>query len=239
MKSQTYRKETLYTMKTKTLQKFGGFCSISLGLIYIIAFIFYGGILDYPRDGSTEIEKFIFLSDNYLTLSTLNLISYVIFGILLVVLVVSIHQKIKDYLPNLSLLASIFGIIWASLVIASGMIANIGLNSVVEIGMKEPQKAMSIWSSVSIVSEGLGGGNEIVGGVWVLLLSIATFKYSFFSKTLNFIGLFVALAGILTIFPIDLFKEIFGISQIIWFIWIGISMICKQHKTFDQKGLRE
>lgn len=226
-------------MNTKTLQKLGGFCSISLGLIYVIAFIVYGGILDYPKAGATEIERLNFLSDNYLILSTINLISYVLFGILLAVLVVSIHQKIKDYLPNLSILASIFGIIWVGLVIASGMIANIGLNSVIEIGIEEPQKAISIWSSVGIVSEGLGGGNEIVGGVWVLLLSIATFKYSFFSKTLNLLGLLVALAGILTILPFDLFKEIFGISQIVWFIWIGMSMIRKQDKTFDHKELMQ
>ena len=44
-------------MNTKTVQKLGGFCSISLGLIYIIAFIVYGGILDYPKGDTTEIEK--------------------------------------------------------------------------------------------------------------------------------------------------------------------------------------
>ena len=214
-------------MKTKTVQKLGGFCSISLGLIYIIAFIVYGGILDYPKPTATDTERVRFLIDNYVMLSTISLISYVLFGILLAVVVVSLHQKIKEYLPNLSILASVFGIIWVGLVIASGMISNIGLNSVIEMGIEEPQKAISIWTSVGIISEGLGGGNEIVGGVWVLLLSLATFKYSFFSKPLNLLGLFVALAGILTILPFDLFKEIFGISQIVWFIWIGTSMIRK------------
>lgn len=107
------------------------------------------------------------------------------------------------------------------------MIANIGLHSVIEIGAKEPQKALTILSSINVVSEGLGGGNEVVGAIWVLLLSIATFKYTFFSKPLNLLGLLVALAGILTIFPLDIFKEIFGISQIVWFLWIGVSMIRK------------
>jgi len=222
-------------MNTKTLQKLGGLCSISLGLIYIIAFIVYGGILDYPKADATEIERLNFLSDNYVILSTINLISYVLFGIILAVLVVVLHQKIKDYLPNLSILASVFGIIWVGLVIASGMIANIGLNSVIEIGIEEPQKAISIWTSVGIVSEGLGGGNEIVGGVWVLLLSIAALKYSFFSKPLNLLGLLVALTGMLTILPFDIFKEFFGISQIVWFIWIGISMIRKPYKSFTHK----
>lgn len=222
-------------MNTKTLQKLGGFCSISLGLIYIIAFIVYGGILAYPKADATDIERVNFLSDNYVMLSTTNLISYVLFGILLAVLVVSIHQKIKDNLPNLSILASVFGVIWVGLVIASGMIANIGLNSVIKIGIEEPQKAISIWRSTGIVSEGLGGGNEIVGAIWVLLLSIAALKYSFFSKPLNFLGLLVALAGILTILPFVVFKEIFGISQIVWFVWIGIAMIRKPHKSFAHK----
>ena len=66
------------------------------------------------------------------------------------------------------------------MVIASGMIANIGLTSVIEIGTEEPQKALTIWSSINVVSEGLGGGNEIVGAIWVLLLSVATFKHPSF-----------------------------------------------------------
>ncbi|MCA0131732.1 hypothetical protein [Winogradskyella alexanderae] len=225
-------------MNKKKLQKLGGFCSVSLGLIYIIAFIVYGGILDYPKGDATEIERINFLIDNYVILSILNLISYVLFGILLAVLVVSLHQKIKDHLPNLSILASVFGIIWVGLVLASGMITNIGLSSVIEIGIEDPQKAMAIWTSVVIVSEGLGGGNEIVGAIWVLLLSIAPLKYSFFSKPLNLLGLIVALAGILTILPFEVFKVIFGVSQIVWFALIGTSMIRKPHISFAHKELR-
>lgn len=214
-------------MTTKGFQKLGGYCSILLGLIYILAFIIYGGVIDYPNANATYSERINFLSDNYQILSIMNFISYVLFGILLTILVVSIHKRIKDYFPSLSLLTSAFGIIWVGLVIASGMIANIGLKSIIGIGIDQPEKAITIWSSISIVTEGLGGGNEIVGGIWVLLLSIVTFKSSLFSKSLNILGLFVGFAGILTILPYDLFKEIFGISQIIWFIWIGISMIRK------------
>ncbi|XLS30099.1 hypothetical protein ACJD0Z_04560 [Flavobacteriaceae bacterium M23B6Z8] len=214
-------------MYTKAFQKIGGFCSILLGSIYILAFSIYGAILNYPKADATETEKLNFLSDNYLTLSIITFISYVLFGILLAVLVVSIHQRIKDFLPDLSILTSIFGIIWVGLVIASGMITNIALNTVLDIGVKEPENAMLIWRSVGIVSEGLGGGNEIVGGIWVLLLSIVSFKNQLFSKLLNILGVFVGIIGILTVFPFDLFKEIFGISQIIWFIWIGISLIRK------------
>ncbi len=168
-----------------------------------------------------------FLNDNYLTLSILNLISYVLFGIILAVLVLAIHHRLKNYSPIFSKLASVFGIIWVGLVIASGMIGNIGLNSVIASGIKEPESAMLVWSSVSIISEGIGGGNEIVGGIWVLLLSIIALKGQLFSKPLIFLGLLVGIAGILTIYPLEIFTEIFGISQIIWFLWIGVFMIRK------------
>ena len=86
---------------------------------------------------------------------------------------------------------------------------------------------MLIWSSVSIISEGLGGGNEIVGGIWVLLLSFIALKGGLFSKPLIFLGILVGLSGILTIYPLEISTEIFGISQIIWFLWIGVFMFRK------------
>lgn len=211
----------------KKLQKIGGVCGILEALIYISAFIFYGGILVYPNTNASAVEQLNFLNDNYLTLSILNLISYVLFGILLAVLVLAIHQKLKNHSPIISNFASIFGIIWVGLVISSGMIANIGLSVVLNIGIKEPENAILIWRSVSIISEGLGGGNEIVGGIWVLLISAIGLKGQFFSKPLNLLGIIVGIAGILTIYPLEIFTEIFGISQIIWFLWIGISMIRK------------
>ncbi len=214
-------------MELKKIQKIGGVCAILEALIYIFAFIVYGGILVYPNANASIVEELNFLSENHLTLSILNLVSYVLFGILLAVLVLAIHQRLKNYSPIFSKLASAFGIIWVGLVIASGMIANIGLNYVIEIGIKEPENAMLVWSSVSIISEGLGGGNEIVGGIWVLLLSIIAFKGQLFSKPLIFLGILVGMAGILTIYPLEIFTEIFGISQLIWFLWIGISMISK------------
>ena len=214
-------------MGSKGFQKIGGFSAILLGLIYITAFIIYGGILEYPDAEAVVNEKLKFLVDNYLILSVVNFTSYILFGIFLAVLVVSLHQRIKNNFLNLSVLTSSFGIIWVGLVIASGMIANVGLNSVIEIGNTEPERAMLIWSSISVISDGLGGGNEIVGGIWVLLLSLCALKAPFFSKPLNFLGIAIGVAGILTIFPFDIFKEIFGVSQIIWFLWLGTLMIRK------------
>lgn len=215
------------------LQKTGGIAAILEAVIYITAFIVYGAVLVYPPIDADSIQELRFLTDNQLILSVMNLIIYVLFGIFLAVLVLAIHQRLKEFSPDLSKIASVFGLIWVGLVIASGMIANIGLNSVVELGAKEPEKAMLIWSSVSIVTEGLGGGNEIVGGIWVLLLSLASIKEKSFPKSFNFFGVVVGLAGILTIYPLDVFTEIFGISQIIWFMLMGIFMLRNAPKSVD------
>jgi len=212
-------------MQSKILQKIGGVCAIFEAFIYITAFIVYGGILVYPNANANIVEKLNFLSDNYITLSILNFISYVLFGILLAVLVLATHERLKKYSPSFSKLASIFGFIWVGLVIASGMISNIGLKSVIETGINGPENAMQIWTSISIITEGLGGGNEIVGGIWLLLLNIIALKGKLLSKPLIFLGIIVGLVGILTVYPLNLFTEIFGMSQIIWFFWIGIFMI--------------
>jgi len=211
--------------RLNNLQKIGGISAILEAVIYITAFIVYGAVLVYPPANADTVQELSFLSDNQIILSVMNLIMYVLFGILLAVLVLAIHQRLKEKSPALSQIASVFGLIWVGLVIATGMISNIGLISVIELGETEPEQAMLIWSSIGIVTEGLGGGNEIVGGIWVLLLSFGALRGRNLSTPLIYLGIAVGLAGILTIYPADVFTEIFGVSQIIWFIWLGIFML--------------
>jgi len=149
---------------------------------------------------------------------------YILFGILLSVLVLALHQRLQSKSPTITRLATIFGVIWVALVIACGMIENIGLAAVIKLAIEQPEQAMETWFTISIITEGLGGGNEVVGGIWVLLVSIASFKTRCLPNLLTFFGMGVGIAGITTIYPADVLTEIFGLSQIVWFIWIGIAM---------------
>ena len=206
------------------LQKSGGVAALLEAAIYISAFVFFGAFWNFPTDADT-VQKFAFLAENQGVLSIANFIMYVLFGILLAVLVLALHERLKMNTPILSQIASIFGIVWVGLVIASGMISNIGLAAALELSAKQPEQAMTIWRAIYSVVEGIGGGNEIVGGLWVLLLSIAALKGEELYKTLNFLGIFVGTVGILTIYPAEVFTEIFGISQIVWFSWLGVAML--------------
>lgn len=206
------------------LQKAGGIAALLESIIYMSAFIFFGAFWNFPADADS-VQKLAFLAENQGVLSIVNLIMYVIFGISLAVLVLALHERLKGNASSLSQIASVFGFVWVGLVIASGMIANIGLAAVLELSAKDPEQAMTVWRAIYSVVEGLGGGNEIVGGLWVLLLSFAALKGNEPPKTLNYFGLFVGIVGILTIYPAEVFTEIFGISQIVWFSWLGVTML--------------
>lgn len=206
------------------LQKLGGVAALFEAAIYISAFVFFGVFWDFPLDtGNTQ--KFVFLINNQAIISVVNLTMYVIFGCFLAVLVLALHQRLKAKAPVLSQIAAVFGIIWVGLVIASGMIANIGLGAVIDLSAQNAEQAMTVWVVINTIVEGLGGGNEVVGGLWVVLLSVAALKINELPKSLNWLGLFIGFVGILTVYPAEILTEIFGLGQIVWFSWLGVAML--------------
>jgi hypothetical protein len=208
------------------LQKLTGISAISEGFIYIAAFIYFGAFSSYPSAASPT-EKMTYLAENQLTVSAVNFFIYVVFGVLLAVLVVGLHERLKPTNNPAMTIASLFGVIWVGLVIASGMIANIGLAQAINLMTTNPEKAFDIWLIIALIAESLGGGNELVGGLWVLLVCIVALQAGEFPRTLNYLGLLVGVAGIATVYPADIFTEIFGITQIVWFIWLGIWLVLK------------
>ncbi|MBT3888133.1 MAG: hypothetical protein HOF66_02485, partial [Nitrosomonadaceae bacterium] len=159
----------------KNLQKLAGFSAISEGLIYIVAFVYFGAFWSYPVDGSPT-EKMTYLADNQLLFSIIYFLMYVVFGVLLAVLVIGLHERLKHTNNPVVTLGSLFGVIWVGLVITSGMISNIGLDYAIGLMDANPEKALDIWIIVSVITESIGGGNELVGGLWVLLISVVAIQ---------------------------------------------------------------
>jgi hypothetical protein len=201
-----------------------GFSAMLLGLIYIAAFVYFGAFFSYPASG-TPGEKMRFLAEHQLEVSIVYLSIYVLFGVLLAILVVAVHETLKKASLPMASLASIFGAVWVGLVIASGMIYTVGLDQSVRLLDESPDTAFALWRTVSVVANSLGGGNEIVGGLWVLLVSLVALKAVLLSRTLNYLGCFVGIVGIATIYPEEVLAEIFGLSQIAWFIWLGVVIL--------------
>lgn len=73
---------------------------------------------------------------------------------------------------------------------------------------------------------GLGGGNEIVGGIWVLLVSWAALRGARLPRALNYLGVVIGVAGLVTIVPaLEAVRAIFGLGLIVWFVWVGVVLL--------------
>ncbi|MFT4820464.1 MAG: hypothetical protein ACI9PN_001323 [Candidatus Azotimanducaceae bacterium] len=147
----------------KNLQILACVSAISEGLIYISTFIYFGVFSSYPCSaGASPSEKMAYLAENQLIVSLVSLAMFVVFGLVLAVRVVGLHERLKHANSSTMAIGSLFGVIWVGLVIASGMISTIGLAQAVELIAKNPAKAFDIWIIVSLITEGLSGGNEII-----------------------------------------------------------------------------
>ena len=209
----------------KKLQKMGGIAAVYEAGAYLLGFALWIGVLGYSSDliPAQKVASFV---ENLNLWYVLNLVVYIIAGLFLVVLALALNDRLKSGSPVIMQIATAIGLIWAGVVVASGMIANIGIESVVNLNATDPAQAASVWAAVDLVRDGLGGGNEILGGVWILLVSWAALRSGGFSKALNYLGFVVGVAGILSAVPaLRELASVFGLTQIIWFIWVGIALL--------------
>jgi len=208
--------------------KIGGIASIIQAFCYICGFVMLATVMNPgSTEGWTQVEKMEFILERDTLFIVWNTIIYVIFGILLVALTAVLHQVLRNDASLLMSIATPFGFIWSGLVIASGMLANVGLSMAAQTYERNAEDATRAWSIIGTIQDGLGGGVEVVGGVWVLLVSIAALRGgSPFPVPLNWIGLVVGVAGIVTIIPaLSGVGVVFGLTQIVWFIGVGVVLL--------------
>ncbi len=210
------------------LQKAGAIAAVIQALAYVIGFAALALVFDpSPAGANTPVEKLAFLLDRKALFQLWSIGIYVVFGIALVVLALALHERIKAKAQNLVQVATAFGLIWSGLVIASGMIASVGIAMVARLHAIDATQATLAWQILSTVQDGLGGGVEVVGGIWLLLISIAGLRTKQLSKALNWLGVVIGTAGLLTLAPpLSDLGAVFGLGQIIWFS--GIALVLRK-----------
>ena len=210
----------------KTLHKFGGFAALYLAAGYIMGMIGFLGVVDVSSVAD-PVKQVALMADNQAFLYTLHLIVYVVWGVFMVVLALALYDRLKAGSPALAQTATVFGLFWACVIIVGGMIHNIGMQNVVDLYGKDPAQAGTVWLTIDSVLGGLAGSNEIIGGIWMLLLSWAALRTGELSKVLNYLGVLVGVAGIISIIPAlaEIFIYIFALGQIVWVIWLGIVLL--------------
>ena len=206
------------------IQKMGGIAAILESITFIVGFALFVTVLSpLAEENKSAIETVEFLIDHQAVVYIWNLIIYVAFGVFLVVLTFALHERLKDAAIVPMRTATGLGLIWSGLVIASGMVSNIGIAAVIDIHDTDPSQAATVWLAIDAVSDGLGGGNEVVGGLWVLLVSWSALQVNQLPKALNYLGIVIGVAGVVTLVPpLTDVGAIFGLGLIVWFFWVGL-----------------
>lgn len=210
----------------KKLQKFGGLAALYLALAYIVNIVIFLVILDYPSIVD-PIQKMELIVNQQMVMFASNMIGYVIFGLFLIVFTLALYERLKSSSPALTKVAAVIGFIWAGSLIASGMVSNSGLAPTVALYATDPALAASNWSVIESVANGLSGVNgEILGGLLTVMVSWIALRAREFPKAVNYLGLLVGLLGVVTSIPgLYNLTGLFGVGQIIWFVWLGILML--------------
>jgi hypothetical protein len=210
----------------KTLQKSGGIAALFMAISHLIGLVIFIVILDYISI-TDPAQKLAMNIEKQSVIFSTNLLMYVFFGFALIVLSLALYDRMKSGAPALMQVATAIGIIWAGSLIASGMVANAGLATVVALYAKDATQASLTFQAIEAITNGLGNANgEILGGPLTLLVSLAALRTGGLPKGLNILGLLVGAVGIITIIPaLNAMVAVFGLGQIIWFVWLGIVLL--------------
>jgi hypothetical protein len=223
-------------MKVNNLQKWGGLAALGHAAAYVVGLVL-GVTLIFPLLDANPDQYLKFLADNQTLMYLWNLISYWGSAFTLVIMVLALYERLKAGAPALMQTATVFGVIWAGLIIASGnlMLRNLGV--VAALYGKDPAQAQAAWATLEAVENGIVSGNELVGSLWVLLLSLAALKTGGLTRALNYLGIVLGIAGSLTLVPAlaETMVMIFGPGMIVWSVWVGIVMLRRRPSVAVQK----
>ena len=211
----------------KVLARAGGTAAIlAAGTFGYGIAMFATTLVDYTDPDATPAESVDFLLDHQGPLLAWYIGIFIVFGAALVPMGLALRARLAGAAPLLANTGMVFAAIWATLMYATGMISNIGIEAVAGLAESDPDRAVTVWSTLDTVTNGLGGGNELVGGIWILLASIAGLLTARLPRWLNVVGIATAVAGLATIVPdFEVIEMVFGFGSIIWFIGIGLALL--------------
>lgn len=208
------------------MQRAGGIAALYIAVAYLAAIPYFVVLVNYP--GVVDpAQKVILLRDNYDSMYWMHVVAFELVALALIVVTLAIHMRLKARAPSTALFTTVVGLLRAGLLLASVMVFNYGMGAVVRLYATAPAQAVTAWQVIEPVAAALGGsGGELLGGVWFLLFSGAALRAKVFPVALNWLGVGIGAAGILSVVPVlSGLEVVFGLLQIVWFFWLGIVML--------------
>ena len=194
------------------------------------------GVIGSPTD-NTELARLTHLVHQRDAFFAGYRVIGLVFSLSLLLLNIALKDNIK---PHSELVANYLhgiGSVWATIVIASTFVFLVSLSSLSDSIETNAEQSIVVLQTIDIVVNALGGGIEILGAIWVFLVSFAGLKYQQNAKLTHMFGLVVAIAGVLTLLSgfsmlekhplFEVSTAIFGLGQIVWFVLIGVQFLRK------------
>ena len=205
-------------------QRAGGGAALFIAAAYLVAMPYFLIVSDY-KNLVDPAQKVTALVANQNSMYVMYLATYVVLGIVLAALALALWKRLAGS-PSIAAVGGAVGLIWAGMLVASGLVFNYGAAAVIELHATSPAQAVSAWQAIEPVAQGLGSAQgELLGGLWVLFVSVAALRTAALPKALNWLGILIGTAGIASVIPALLeARYLFGLLQIVWFIWLGIVM---------------
>jgi len=205
------------------LRRAGGFAALYVAAAYLAAIPYFVFLVDYPSITNVD-DKVALLVEHHTSMYLMHLVSFELVALALIVVTLAVYQHLHEHAPASSQVACAVGLIRAGLLLASVMVFNHGMSVILDQQATDPQQAATTWQVIEAVADALGGtGGDVLGGVWLLLLSWAALRARKFPRALNWLGLTVGTAALLSAVPgLSALEVVAGLLMIVWFLWFGI-----------------
>ena len=212
----------------KNLQKIGGIAALIGAATNLLALVMFITLAPKGYGSDDPGQVVTFLADNQAFMRVWYVIIYLVFGVSLIFLSLALYERLKAGSPVLAQAVTTFGLIWAFLVIVIGTLSINNLSTVVKLYGENPAQAATVWLTFDSVETGLGGGGgeTVVNALWFLLLSWASLRAKELPRILNYLGVVIGVAGIISVVLASLgLMVVYGLGLIIWLVWLGIVML--------------
>jgi hypothetical protein len=207
-------------------QKAGGVAALYLALVLLAAMAYFLVVVDSPS-ASTAADEVTLIADHYPSMYAMYLASYVLFGIALGVLALALWDRLHVDAPLTMRGATVVGLLWSFALVTSGMVFTYGMTTIEPLAATDHAQAVLTWQAVDPVAQGLGGaGGELLGGLWVLLVSVVILRRGALPKGLGRLGVVIGVVGLASVAPpLNDAAVAFGLLQIAWFMWLGVVLM--------------
>lgn len=194
-----------------------------IGLSVMIVHLVPRGLAEAQGDPAAALA---FLQQYDTVLYAWYAVLYLVGGLALVSLSLGVGAHLRGRSPAAATTSTALGVVWAGLLLASGLVYLVGQQAVLDLATTDTRAAELSWMSISVVQDALGGGIEIVGAAWILLVAVTGLRTRAFSRALGAIGIGVGIAGMWTTVPgIDGAAEVFGLGFVVWFVMAGLELL--------------